>query len=97
MCSIFTKVMRPLVAHWRAQGLKVVLYLDDGIITHANSGVLAEQGRTVQQDLHHAGFVVNDSKSRWQPVQVLTWLGFEIDARNLVYNLHSTNVNRIGS
>jgi hypothetical protein len=27
---IFTKLLRPLVAYWRRQSIKVVLYLDDG-------------------------------------------------------------------
>jgi len=31
-CYAFTKLLRPLVRHWRAQGLRAVLYLDDGIV-----------------------------------------------------------------
>ena len=27
---IFTKLLRPLVKHWRSQGIRVVVYLDDG-------------------------------------------------------------------
>ena len=28
---IFTKVMRPLVKHWRSQAYRIVVYLDDGL------------------------------------------------------------------
>ena len=28
-CWVFTKLMRELVGHWRAQGLRLVHYLDD--------------------------------------------------------------------
>jgi hypothetical protein len=28
---IFTKVVRPMVAHWRKDGIKVTVYLDDGL------------------------------------------------------------------
>ncbi|XP_063426807.1 uncharacterized protein LOC134710382 [Mytilus trossulus] len=28
---VFTKVLRPLVAHWRRKGIKIVVYLDDGL------------------------------------------------------------------
>ena len=31
-CYLFTKIMRPLVRHWRGRGLKAIVYLDDGII-----------------------------------------------------------------
>ena len=27
---IFTKLLRPLVKHWRSQGIHTVVYLDDG-------------------------------------------------------------------
>ena len=29
---VFTKLLRPLVKYWRGQGLRAILYLDDGII-----------------------------------------------------------------
>ena len=31
-CYLFTKLSRPLVKYWRQQGLRVVVYLDDGIV-----------------------------------------------------------------
>ena len=31
-CYVFTKLLQPLVKFWRAQGLRTVLYLDDGIV-----------------------------------------------------------------
>ena len=30
---IFTKTLKPLVKHWRHQGLRVALFLDDGWLT----------------------------------------------------------------
>ena len=31
-CYAFTKLLRPLVEYWRKQGLRILLYLDDGIV-----------------------------------------------------------------
>ena len=31
-CYLFTKLLRPLIRYWRGQGLKAILYLDDGIV-----------------------------------------------------------------
>ena len=47
--SIFTKFLRPLIKRWRAKGIKVVLYLDNGIITHGC--ILERQVREVHSDL----------------------------------------------
>ena len=33
---IFTKVLRVLITHWRGQGHKVIMFLDDGIGGHLN-------------------------------------------------------------
>ena len=30
-CYIFTKIVRPLVHYWRAKGLRIVVYLEDGL------------------------------------------------------------------
>ena len=31
-CYAFTKLLRPLIRYWRSQGLRVILYLDDGMV-----------------------------------------------------------------
>ena len=78
-CYAFTKLLRPLVRFWRGQGLRVVLYLDDGILAVNGLELAAQASRQVQQDLAKASLIVNEFKSQWQPVRKLTWLGFEID------------------
>ena len=32
-CYVFTKLLQPLTKYWRAQALRVVIYLDNGIVT----------------------------------------------------------------
>jgi len=78
-CYAFTKLLRPRVRFWRGLGLKVVLYLDDGILAANGLQMTAQASRQIQMDLAKAGFIVNESKSQWEPVKKLTWLGFEID------------------
>ena len=31
-CFVFTKVLRPLVRYWHSMGIRMVLYIDDGIV-----------------------------------------------------------------
>ena len=78
-CYIFTKLMRPLVRYWRARGVRIVLYLDDGLGAASGSQATTEASKLVQTTLGQAGFVTHPSKSKWEAVQRLSWLGFVID------------------
>lgn len=76
---VFTKVLRPLVKFWRYNGVKIVLYLDDGCGTCQTLNGAKEHSNLVKTSLKNAGFVINSSKSNWDPCQSLLWLGLEWD------------------
>ena len=77
---IFTKVMRPLVKHWRSQALRiVVVYLDDGLGVCGTKDTCLRQSLLVRSDLISSGFVPNKDKYMWIPVQLLRCLGFHWD------------------
>ena len=78
-CYLFTKVMRPLVKHWRQQGLHIVLYLDDGIAAVQGEQAALAASKVVQADLEKAGLIVNITKCCWKPEQQCSWLGFDIN------------------
>ena len=76
---LFTKIQKALVKHWRRQGLRVFTYLDDGAGAESNYESAKEMSLQVQQDIYDSGFVVNDEKSQWDPVQCGELLGFVIN------------------
>ena len=78
-CYIFTKLLRPLVRYWRSQGLRIIVYLDDGVCAVEGECNALEASLHVRSTLSKAGFVVNAAKSVWKPTQRLQWLGFVID------------------
>ena len=78
-CYIFTKLVCPLVKYWRAKGLRIIVYLDDGLCAMAGEDKAAEASVLVQSTLNQAGFVINPKKSIWKPTQRLQWLRFVID------------------
>ena len=78
-CYMFTKLLRPLVRYWRARGLRILVYLDDGLCATAGRQRALEASHLVQATLNRAGFAVYPTKSVWEPIQRLTWLGFVID------------------
>ena len=72
---IFTKLLKPLVKHWRIQGTCIAVFLDDGwAIVQDKEGCLIT-AQSVRQDLCNAGFVINEEKSVSEPTQGLDWLG----------------------
>ena len=78
MCSapyVFTKLLRPLVKHGRSQGIKVCVYLDDGIAIADSKPKAQLHSNIVRDTLVKAGFVANDEKSVWEPTKPLTWIG----------------------
>ena len=71
--------MRPLVKHWRQQGIRVIVYLDDGLMASENITSAQEASKVIRTDLGRAGWVENISKCKWEPAQQCAWLGFDID------------------
>ena len=78
-CYAFSKLLRPLVRKWRSMGLKVILYLDDGICFAKSEEASSKASQLLQADLHAAGLVINCEKFNLIPTQLGRWLGYEID------------------
>ena len=76
---VFTKTLRPLIKKWRGQGIRCLIYIDDGINGSPSKRATAYHCLTVRGDLESAGFTLNEEKSCLYPSQLGEWLGFEID------------------
>ena len=76
----FTKCLKPLEKYWRLQGIKIAIFLDDGWITENAFHACKDVSTMVRNDLSRTGFITNNSKSVWEPVQVLDWLGLRWNA-----------------
>ena len=79
---IFSKVIRLLVRYWRSKALSIVVYLDDGISAAQSFSKCEEHSLLVRSDLFKYGFVLNNCKCQWVPVQVICWLGTVWDFKN---------------
>ena len=91
---IFTKVLRVLIRHWRAQMIRVVTFFDDGLGTAQSIQEGLLHSNIVHTDLILAGFVPNKSKSIWYPSAVLAWLGFIYDLINKMIKASPDKVGR---
>ena len=82
-CYIFTKLMCPLIRYWRGRDLRVVLYLDDGIVAVKGKERAIQESERVQLELLEAGLIVNNAKSHWVSMKSLIWLGFQINLQDV--------------
>ena len=92
---IFTKVIRPLVKHWRSKAIRIVVYLDDGLGASSTFDAATKQSLSVRADLVASGFVPNCDKCQWSPTQQLTWLGLDWDLLNQVLKIPARRVTRL--
>ena len=79
-CCIFTKIVHYTMLYWHAKGLRILVYLDDGLCSVTGKQAALEASQLVRSTLYTMqGLVDTLTKSIWQPTQHLQWLGFVID------------------
>ena len=91
---IFTKLVRVLVKMWRGQGVRICVFIDDGLGAKGNYPIAKMDANLVRHSLECSGFVANVEKSHWEPSQELTWLGFTV---NLALGTIRTSEERVKS
>ena len=64
-----------MVQFWREKGIKIVLYLDDGLVISRNKVESLKDSKIVQESLKSAGFHINFEKSEFIPTKKIEWLG----------------------
>ncbi len=89
---VFTKVLRNLIAYWRSMGIKIVIYIDDGIILEKSHALALSNGACVRRDLQYAGWFDASEKYYWIPRQLADWLGITIDLLRYVLSIPSHRV-----
>jgi len=84
---VFTKLLKPIVAFLRRQGIRLVIFLDDMIVLTQSKEDLEAQMNQISQMLSLLGFTINWEKSQLTPSQLTQFLEFLIDSRNMMIHL----------
>ena len=50
-CYAFIKLIRPLILHWLSMGIRVVIYVDDGIVIVEGAHKAQEVNAVIQRNL----------------------------------------------
>ena len=78
-------------------GLRVIVYINDGICASASVSEAEGAQDIVVSDLDRAGFVLNVIKTHLEPVQIIDWLGFVIDLREGSVSVVQHKIDRLKS
>ena len=80
---IFTKLIKPLEAFWRLQGIPMaILFFDDGVGAGSSRDIAKSNGSVVRSSLAQCRFLVIQEKSDWNPKNIFSWIGFIINTRS---------------
>lgn len=80
---VFTKIMRPVIAHLRSEGVQCVAYLDDILILAPSRETCGRHVSLTLNMLLSLGFIVNFEKSNLIPSKRCKFLGFIVDSSSL--------------
>ena len=83
----FTKVLRPVMAVLRRQGIRSIVYIDDLLLLSDSRQELMEVLQEVILLLRHLGFRINWEKSQLVPLQKIPYLGFMVDSLTTIISL----------
>ena len=91
----FTKLMKPVFASLRQQGLLSAAYIDDSYLQGADR---EECQKNIEQTLHtlrSLGFVIHESKSVFEPTTKVKYLGFWLDSQEMKVTLPDERVKKL--
>ncbi len=92
---IFSKLMATIVKFARAAGIDVSFYLDDTLLRGPTWDIAWVNLRVFGQLLELAGFLLHEGKSVTEPSQVIKYLGFIIDSRDMTIRLPAEKEDKI--
>ncbi len=76
---LFTKLLRPFVSKYRSLGLHIFIFIDDALALCKTKAEAEYFSPMLRRDLQETGVTEQTSKSIWDAVTVLIWLGILID------------------
>ena len=92
---IFTKVMKPVLAVARSEGICLVIFLDDILIMASSVDQSLRHTTFVMNLLESLGFVINRKKSCLTPQTRLCYLGFEFDSSAMTLRVPESKIEKL--
>jgi len=77
---IFTKIMKPVLAHLRDENITIIMYIDDALIVGKTYSDCLQACHKVCTLFDKLGLTINTDKSCLTPTQKIKYLGFVLDS-----------------
>ena len=94
---VFTKLMKPVIAHFRKLGILVIIYIDDCLFICSSKKLLKKHIAYVMKVLDRLGLTINLGKSILEPEQIMEFLGFVLDSNKMEITLTEKRKRKIRS
>ena len=92
---VFTKVLKPLISHFRANGYRVFIFLDDNLLISSSVEECFSQLSSLRDLLQSLVFVISVTKSQPIPFKRIPYLGFIIDTFSVTLSLPVEKVDKM--
>ena len=92
---VFTKLLKPVVAWLRGQGIRLIIYLDDILIMASSVELVKQHKQITIRLLESLGFLINYDKSMLITTQKIQFLGLLIDSTQMLFILPETKTTSI--
>ena len=92
---VFTKLLRPVMAVLRRQGIRCMIFIDDLLLLHPSREELKKITAEVVTMFLQLGFLINQEKSGLIPSQRTVFLGFTVDSVSLTLSLPTEKLDKI--
>ena len=93
----FSKLTKPAIQFLRQIGIRIIIYLDDMLITAQTEESLAQDPSTVLWLFCALGFIINIPKCSIAPSKQVDFLGFTVDTSTMMVILPSAKMSGIQS
>lgn len=77
---LFTKLLKPIFAWFRQQGIRCSYYIDDSLNMNKDSIICKQNACLIADTLSSLGYDINMEKSVFEPSQRIVYFGFIIDS-----------------
>ena len=91
----FTRVIKPIKAHLRRQGVSVASFFDDFLILAGSQQLTRDHTQMTKELLEKLGFRINLAKSSFTPQRSLEFLGVVLNLSDLTLSLPQSKVDKI--
>jgi hypothetical protein len=78
--KVFTKILKPVYAWLRQQGVRCAYYIDDSLNMNQTAEVCGQNTDLICNTLTSLGFSINKKKSQFLPTQRIVFFGFLLDS-----------------